>query len=145
MNKEITHEEKFFIAGSTGMVGSSIIRKLKEKGYGNKDYGGEILAPNRNELNLLDLVEVKNWFELHKPSVVILAAAKVGGIIANSSYPFDFIFENIKIQNNVIEAAWLNDVKRFVSICSSGFRKIVRRDIRNNSIRNSLPNISYEL
>ena len=119
MNKEITHEEKFFIAGSTGMVGSSIIRKLKEKGYGNKDYGGEILAPNRNELNLLDLVEVKNWFELHKPSVVILAAAKVGGIIANSSYPFDFIFENIKIQNNVIEAAWLNDVKRFVFLGSS--------------------------
>ena len=66
MNKEITHEEKFFIAGSTGMVGSSIIGKLKEKGYGNKDYGGEILAPKGNELNLLDLVEVKNWFELHK-------------------------------------------------------------------------------
>ena len=119
MNKEITYEEKFFIAGSTGMVGSSIIRKLKEKGYGNKNYGGEILAPKRNELNLLDLVEVKNWFELYKPSVVILAAAKVGGILANSSYPFDFIFENIKIQNNVIEAAWLNKVKRFIFLGSS--------------------------
>ena len=101
------------------MVGSSLIRKLKEKGYGDKDNGGEILAPKRNQLNLLDLQEVKSWFHLHKPSVVILAAAKVGGILANSSYPFDFIFENMKIQNNVIEAAWLNEVKRFVFLGSS--------------------------
>ena len=119
MNKEITIQEKFFIAGSSGMVGSSIIRKLKEKGYGDKDYGGEILAPKRNELNLLDLNEVKSWFQIHKPSIVILAAAKVGGILANSSYPFDFIFENMKIQNNVIETAWLNNVKRFVFLGSS--------------------------
>ena len=119
MNKEITYQEKFFIAGSSGMVGSSIIRKLKEKGYGDKNYGGSILAPKRNELNLLNLNDVKNWFELNKPTVVILAAAKVGGILANSSYPFDFIFENMKIQNNVIETAWLNDVKRFVFLGSS--------------------------
>ena len=59
MNNEITQQEKFFIAGSSGMVGSSIIRTLKEKGYGDKNYGGEILAPKRNELDLLDLVEVK--------------------------------------------------------------------------------------
>ena len=135
MNKEITYNEKFFIAGSTGMVGSSIIRNLKEKGYGDKDHGGEILAPSRNELNLLDLHEVKDWFELHKPSVVILAAAKVGGIMANSSYPFDFIFENMKIQNNVIETAWLNDVKRFVFLGSSCiYPKFAKQPITEESL-----------
>ena len=135
MNKEINYEEKFFIAGSTGMVGSSIIRKLKEKGYGDKDHGGEILAPKRKELNLLDLLEVKDWFELHKPSVVILAAAKVGGIMANSSYPFDFIFENMKIQNNVIETAWLNDVKRFVFLGSSCiYPKFAKQPITEESL-----------
>ena len=135
MSKEITYAEKFFIAGSTGMVGSSIIRKLKEKGYGDREYGGEILAPKRNELNLLDLNEVQNWFELHKPSVVILAAAKVGGIMANSSYPFDFIFENMKIQNNVIETAWLNDVKRFVFLGSSCiYPKFAKQPIAEESL-----------
>ncbi len=135
MKKEINYSEKFFIAGSTGMVGSSIIRKLRKKGYGDKDYGGEILAPNRNELNLLDLLEVQNWFELNKPSVVILAAAKVGGIMANASYPFDFIFENLRIQNNVIETAWLNNVKRFVFLGSSCiYPKFAQQPISEDSL-----------
>ena len=135
MSNEITYQEKFFIAGSSGMVGSSIIRKLKEKGYGDKDNGGEILAPKRNQLNLLDLQEVKSWFHLHKPSVVILAAAKVGGILANSSYPFDFIFENMKIQNNVIETAWRNDVKRFVFLGSSCiYPKFAKQPISEESL-----------
>ena len=135
MKKEISYQDKFFVAGSSGMVGSAIIRKLKEKGYGNKDYGGEILAPKRSELNLLDLVEVKNWFEFHKPSVVILAAAKVGGIIANSSYPFDFIIENMKIQNNIIETAWLNDVKRFMFLGSSCiYPKFAKQPITEESL-----------
>ncbi len=119
MNKEITFQEKFFIAGSAGMVGSAISKKLKEKGYGNKDNGGELLLPKRDELNLLNLAEVQDWFKVNKPTVVILAAAKVGGIVANSTYPFDFINQNLKIQNNVIETAWLNGVKRFVFLGSS--------------------------
>lgn len=119
MYKEINLQEKIFIAGSDGMVGSAILRKMKEKGYGNQKLGGEILAPKRNVLDLLNLSDLKDWFSVNKPTVVILAAAKVGGILANSSYPFDFIYENIKIQNNVIETSWLNGVKRFVFLGSS--------------------------
>ena len=119
MNKEITLQEKIFIAGSNGMVGSAVHRKLKEKGYGNEELGGKILTPNRKVLDLLNLSDLKDWFALNKPTVVILAAAKVGGIVANASYPFDFIYENIKIQNNVIETSWLNGVKRFVFLGSS--------------------------
>ena len=95
---------------------------------------GRNFSSKKNELNLLDLVEVKNWFELHKPSVVILAAAKVGGIIANSSYPFDFIFENIKIQNNVIEAAWLNDVRDCFSGSSCIYPKFAKQPIVEESL-----------
>ena len=119
MCKEINLQEKIFIAGSDGMVGSAILRKMKEKGYGNQKLGGKILAPKRNVLDLLNLSDLKDWFSVNKPTVVILAAAKVGGILANSSYPFDFIHENIKIQNNVIETSWLNEVKRFVFLGSS--------------------------
>ena len=115
MNK-INFSERFFLAGASGMVGSSIKRKLIELGYGSHEKGGAILAPNRKELDLLDSESVKNWMREKKPSVVILAAAKVGGILANSSYPVNFILENLKIQTNVIEAAWLNGVK-------SSFRK----------------------
>ena len=113
MKKEIFLDDKFFIAGASGMAGSAIYRSLVKKGYGDSNLGGEILTTSRTELDLLETKDVENWFKLNKPNVVIIAAAKVGGILANSKYPFDFIFENIKIQNNVIEAAWLNKVKRF--------------------------------
>jgi len=88
MNIKIKSSEKIFIAGSTGMVGSSIIRAFKK----NRNYiKNEILAPSKKELNLLDKLAVKNWLSKNKPSIVIIAAAKVGGIMANSSYPADFI------------------------------------------------------
>ncbi len=117
--KKITYEEKIFVAGANGMVGSAVCKSLKEYGYGNKDLGGEILKPNKKELNLLNSEEVHKWFKLNKPTVVILAAAKVGGILANSKYPYDFLNENLKIQNNVIETSWKCGVKRFVFLGSS--------------------------
>ena len=120
MNKKISLDDKFFVAGANGMVGSAVCRKLLEKGYGDKKLGGSLLMPSRKELDLLNLENVKIWFESNKPTVVILAAAKVGGILANSIYPYDFLIENLKIQQNVIETAWLNGVKRFLflgSIC----------------------------
>ena len=95
------------------MVGSAIVRKLNQNGYFN------LLIPNRKELNLLDNLSVKDWFKRNKPKVVILAAAKVGGILANSKYPGDFILENIKIQTNVIENAFKNEVQRFLFFGSS--------------------------
>ena len=109
----ISKTYKIFIAGHSGMVGSAIKRSLIKKGYTN------LLCPSRKELNLLSFHEVENWFKNNKPDIVILAAAKVGGIYANSEYKADFILENLKIQNNVIENAWKSNVKRFLFLGSS--------------------------
>ena len=119
MKKLISKNEKIFIAGSTGMAGSAIKKQLIKNNYGNIYHGGLILNPNRKELDLFDTNAVNSWFKKNNPSVVILAAAKVGGIKANSSYSADFLLENLKIQNNVIEAAWRNNVKRLIFLGSS--------------------------
>ncbi len=109
----ISKKDKIFIAGHTGMVGSAIKRSLINKGYKN------LLCPSRKDLDLLDFISVKNWFKKNRPEIVILAAAKVGGIYANSKYCADFILENLKIQNNLIENAWHYQVKRFLFLGSS--------------------------
>ena len=119
MKKLISKSERFFIAGSRGMAGQAIVKTLRSSGYGEKKNGGILLTPPRKELNLLNLHEVENWFLVNKPTVVILAAAKVGGIFANNVYPADFILENLKIQNNVIEMAYKYGVKRFLFLGSS--------------------------
>lgn len=105
--------EKIYVAGHNGMVGSAIVRCLKEKGYTN------ILTKDRNELNLTRQQEVEQFFETQKPSVVVLAAAKVGGIYANNTYPADFIYENLAIEMNVIKAAYDNGVKKLLFLGSS--------------------------
>ena len=115
----ININEKIFVAGASGMVGSSVVRTLKNAGYGHKGNGGEILIPSRKQLNLLDSTSVKSWFKSNKPTVVIIAAAKVGGIYANSNYPADFMYENLKMQMNIIESAWQNQVKRLLFLGSS--------------------------
>ena len=109
----ISKKNSIFIAGHNGMVGSSIKRVLLKKGYKN------LLLPSKSDLNLLDNELVKKWFNKHKPEIVILAAAKVGGIAANFKFPADFILENLKIQTNVIENSWKNNVKRFLFLGSS--------------------------
>ena len=109
----ITKESKIFIAGHRGMVGSAIKKALTNKGYKN------LLFASKDDLDLLDFVKVKSWFKKNKPEAVILAAAKVGGIYANYHYSGDFILENLKIQNNVIENAWRYDVNRFLFLGSS--------------------------
>ena len=119
MNKKITFQEKIFVAGGSGMVGGAVKNKLLEKGYGNKALGGEILFPNRTELNLQNHNVVNDWFSLNKPSVVIVAAAKVGGIEANAKYPYNFLLENLKIQNNLIELSFKHKVKRLLFLGSS--------------------------
>ena len=117
--KLINLKEKIFVAGASGMVGGALFKLLKREGYGNKDYGGTILFPSRKELNLLNSESVKNWFQKNRPTVVVLAAAKVGGIHANSSFPADFINQNLIIQTNVINSSWEIGVKRFVFLGSS--------------------------
>ena len=119
MKKLISKSERFFIAGSRGMVGQAIVKTLRKSGYGRSEYGGVLLTPSRKELNLLNQKDVEKWFSKYKPTVVVLAAAKVGGIQANNSMPADFILENLKIQNNVIENSWRTNVKRFLFLGSS--------------------------
>ena len=115
----INSQEKILLAGSSGMVGSSIYKALKKNGYGDKSLGGEIYTPKRLDLNLLNTTDVINWFKTKNPSIVIMAAAKVGGIYANLKNPADFILENLKIQTNIIEAAFKSNIKRLIFLGSS--------------------------
>lgn len=103
---------KIFIAGHKGMVGSSLLRFLKDQKL-------VIIIKEREELDLLDQIQVNNFFENHKIDQVYLAAARVGGIYANISYPAKFIYENLMIQNNVIHGAFLNGVKKLLFLGSS--------------------------
>ena len=121
----ISKDYKIFIAGHSGMVGSAIKRTLINKGYKN------LLCPSRKNLNLLNYSEVETWFKDNKPDLVILAAAKVGGILANSIYTGDFILENLKIQTNIIENSWKYKVKRFLFLGSSCiYPKLARQPLK---------------
>tara|TARA_Y100000589_G_C27126797_1_gene618891 strand:- start:451 stop:1431 length:981 start_codon:yes stop_codon:yes gene_type:complete len=113
MKSRFNKKDIIFLAGSNGMVGSAIKRTFQHLGYKN------LLTPTRKELNLLDSTLVKKWFSINKPSIVILAAAKVGGILANSMNPSAFLLENLKIQTNVIESSWSIGVKRLLFLGSS--------------------------
>ena len=117
MEKLIKKNDRIFLAGANGMVGSSIKRILKNKGYGQKKQN--LLTPSKKELDLSNYLQLKDWMKKNNPDVVIVAAAKVGGILANSKYPADFLLENLKIQTNVIELSWLNGVKRLLFLGSS--------------------------
>lgn len=109
MNKD----SKIYVAGHRGLVGSAIVRELKKKGYTN------IIGKTHKELDLMDSLAVENFFKEEKPEYVFLAAAKVGGIYANSTYPADFIYENLQIQNNVIGNAYKYGVKKLMFLGSS--------------------------
>lgn len=119
MSSLIKADDRFLVAGARGMAGSAICRALKEKGYGDEAKGGALLTPTRQELDLLNQEAVKAWYEANKPDVVVLAAAKVGGIYANDTYPADFLLDNLKIQTNVIEGAWKAGVRRLLFLGSS--------------------------
>ncbi|PAF51786.1 GDP-fucose synthetase [Helicobacter sp. 13S00401-1] len=106
-------DSKIFIAGHKGLVGSSIYKELSDQGFNN------LLVRSRSELDLLDFEAVKKFFEEQKPEVVFLAAAKVGGILANNTYRADFLYENLNIQNNVIHSSYLSKVKKLIFLGSS--------------------------
>jgi GDP-L-fucose synthase len=111
------------------MTGSAICRALQRAGY------GQILTATRSELDLLDGQAVERWFAEHQPTVVVLAAAKVGGIQANSSYPADFLLENLKIQTHVIETAWRSGVRRLLFLGSSCiYPKFAEQPIREEAL-----------
>ncbi len=106
-------EDKIFVAGYKGLVGSAITKELKEKGYNN------LILKNHKELDLSDSFAVSEFFSINKPDYVILAAAKVGGIYANNTYPVEFFIENMKIQLNVIENSYKYNVKKLLFLGSS--------------------------
>lgn len=105
--------DKIYIAGHNGMVGSAIERKLRKEGFIN------IITASSKSLNLINQAEVNNFFLINKPDYVILAAAKVGGILANNTYKADFIYENIMIEANIIHASYVNKVKKLLNLGSS--------------------------
>ena len=134
MAKKITLDERIFVAGANGMAGNAICRSLFKNGYG-KSKSGNVLKPSRKELDLLDTKAVKQWFEINKPTVVIIAAAKVGGILANSKYPTQFLLDNLKIQNNLIENSWQTGVKRLLFLGSSCiYPKFAQQPIKEESL-----------
>ena len=103
---------KIFIAGHKGMVGSALVRLLETQDV-------KLITKERKELDLLNQYDVQNFFKNHKIDQVYLAAAKVGGIHANQTYPADFIYENLMVQNNIIHNAFLNGVKKLLFLGSS--------------------------
>lgn len=105
-------KKKLLILGSTGMVGSAVFRKAKKSNY-------KILAPNRKQLNLFFFNQVRKYLKDKKPDIIILCAAKVGGIYANSNYKADFMFDNLIIQNNVISLSHEFKIKKLVFLGSS--------------------------
>lgn len=109
----MTKKSKIYIAGHRGLVGSALIRKLQSEGYNN------LIIRTHAELDLLNQAAVADFFAIIKPEYVFLAAAKVGGILANSNFPAQFIYENLQIQNNIIHHSYLNGVKKLLFLGSS--------------------------
>ena len=121
--------EKIYIAGHRGLVGSAIVRQLEERGFTN------LLMRTHKELDLTNQTQVQNFFQQEKPDYVILAAAKVGGIHANNTYPADFIYQNMMIEANVINSAYENKVKRLLFLGSTCiYPKAVEQPMREDAL-----------
>ncbi len=120
---------RIYVAGHRGLVGSAIWRELGRQGFAH------LIGRSRAELDLLDGAVVKDFFERHKPEYVFVAAARVGGILANESFPADFIFENLQIQNNILHQAHLAGVRKLLFLGSSCiYPKLAPQPIREESL-----------
>ena len=120
---------KIFVAGHNGMVGNAICRQLRQQS------GVEIITRTRKELDLCDQSAIQEFMKSEKPDEVILAAAKVGGIHANNTYPADFIYENLQIQNNTIHASHINNVQKLLFLGSSCiYPRQVQQPMRENAL-----------
>ena len=106
-------DSKIYVAGHNGLVGSAMMRRLEKDGYSN------IIVQSSSELDLIDQAAVRDFFSRKKPEYVFLAAAKVGGIHANSTYPAEFIYQNLMIQNNIIHQSYVNGVRKLLFLGSS--------------------------
>ncbi len=127
--KSIEKNSKIYLAGHTGLVGSAISRELNRQGYNN------IIGRTIEELDLRNQESVNNFFEIERPDIVIVAAAKVGGILANDTYRADFIYDNIMIESNLISASHQVGVKKLVFLGSSCiYPKLAEQPLREESI-----------
>ena len=113
LNHKVSKLDKVVIFGHKGLIGSAIVRKLK-----NRDYK-KIIIVDKKDLNLLDTKKVSNFFKKNKPQIIIIAAARVGGIYANTQYPFNFLYENMLIQNNIISSSIKFSSKKLIFLGSS--------------------------
>jgi GDP-L-fucose synthase len=127
--RELDRDATFYVAGHRGLVGSAILRRLRLAGFEN------VVAKTSAELDLKDRAAVFDFFADTKPTYVVLAAAKVGGILANSTYPVDFLSDNIRIQTNVLDAALAANVERLLFLGSSCiYPKFAKQPIREDSL-----------
>lgn len=121
--------DKIYVAGHRGLVGSAILKELKLQGFTN------LVTRSKKNLNLTNQIDVEKFFDTEKPDLVFLSAAKVGGIYSNSSFPGDFIYENIMIQTNVIHAAYKSGVKRLLFLGSTCiYPKLAFQPIREDAL-----------
>lgn len=131
--RAMPQDARIFVAGSKGLVGSALVRQLTLHGYTN------LLTPEIRELDLTDPQAVAHFFEQNKPEFVFLAAAKVGGIHANNTYPAEFIYVNMMIQNNVIHQSYLHGVKRLLFLGSSCiYPKLAPQPLKEESLLSGL-------
>lgn len=122
-------KQRIFVAGHRGMVGSAIVRQLEQRG------DVEVIVRTRDELNLLDSLAVQDFFASERIDQVYLAAAKVGGIVANNTYPADFIYENMMIESNIIHAAHLHNVNKLLFLGSSCiYPKMAKQPIAERTV-----------
>ena len=131
---DINQMKKVFIAGSNGMVGNAIYRSfIKNKKKFQEDI--KFLLPNRSDLDLTNFKQVDYWFANNQPDIVIISAAKVGGIYANDNFPYDFILENLKIQTNLLEISYKHNVKKLLFLGSSCiYPKFANQPIKEESL-----------
>ena len=129
MIRQMQKSDAIYIAGHTGLLGSALVRRLREQGYQN------LLLPTHRELDLTDQLAVRNFFAQTHPQHVFMAAARVGGILANSTYPGDFIFDNLRIQVNVLHEAYRSGVQRLLFAGSSCiYPKLAPQPLREESL-----------
>lgn len=127
--KKMLKDSRILVAGSRGLVGSAIVRKLEAEGFSN------LITFSRSELDLINQAATKQFFEEKKPEYVFLAAAKVGGILANNTYPADFIYDNVMIESNIIHSAYLTGVKKLLFLGSSCiYPKFAEQPIKESSL-----------
>ena len=120
---------RIYVAGHNGLVGSAIVRRLRDEGFDN------LLLRRSKELDLREQQAVRDFFAREKPDYVILAAAKVGGILANDTYPAEFIYDNLMMETNIVHAAYQNDVKKLLALGSTCiYPKMAPQPLREDSL-----------